>query len=194
VSDEVDLLYELATAASTPPTVVEECLVALLARDPRRGAGAAWDRIAGRPEVKPSRALLIDPGNGAEFRWWQAVHGGIALLRSETLSARLEDVLEALAESDEFTRDVLARLPLDEHAERVWGGLSTDQLARFSAWIRAGSRAQSGAPLAEQLARELASREHGPAVEALSRVAAEVDEPALRASMAALIGSLREGA
>jgi hypothetical protein len=194
VDDGNDALYELATAASAAPAAVEESIVALLASDPQRGAGAAWDRIAGRPEVKPSRALLIDPGNGTEFRWWQAVHGCVALLRSETLSTRLDDVLAALAESAEFARDVLARLPLDANADRVWSGLSPDQLARFYAWVRAASRLESatgpGSVLADRLSRELACRGRERAVDALSRVAEDVDEPTLRASLADLIASL----
>jgi hypothetical protein len=128
------------------PAALEGELLAALDTDPERGAGAAWDLIAGRPEVKPSRGLLIDPGNTAELRWWQAVHGCVALLRSATLPARLADVLAALSEDKEFACDVVGKLA--PHQEAVLAGLSSGQRTAVEAFI--ASLAASGCVPASQ--------------------------------------------
>ena len=79
----------------------------LLAGDVDAGVALALDVLAGEPRIKPSRGLLIDPGDAARQAWERRVGAAIALLESAAAVRVFDEIVGELRDAPELAHDVL---------------------------------------------------------------------------------------
>ncbi|WP_375481706.1 hypothetical protein [uncultured Jatrophihabitans sp.] len=81
---------------------------ALLAHDPDVGVAAAFDLLAGEPRVKPSRSLVVDPGDAARRRWELRVAAAVALLGAPVVARVFDELRDELAADPHLAAEALA--------------------------------------------------------------------------------------
>ncbi len=90
------------------PSQVRAALDELLDRDPALGCTTALGLLAREPRVKPSTALVIDPGDEVARRWAQRVEAARALLASPAGVRVQEELRDELADCPDLDADVRA--------------------------------------------------------------------------------------
>ena len=91
-----------------PGTALADAWRELFTHDPVVAASAAFDLLAGEPRIKPSRNLLIDPGDRTRRRWDRRVASASALLTAPLAPQVFDELRDELAEDADLTADVLA--------------------------------------------------------------------------------------
>ena len=94
--------------AHVHPGVRQDAWRELFEHDPAVASSAAFDLLAGEPRIKPSRGLVVDPGDSAWRRWQLRVAAAAALLVSPVAARVLDEVRDELAEDVDLAADVLA--------------------------------------------------------------------------------------
>ncbi len=68
---------------------------------------AAFDLLAGEPRIKPSRGLVVDPGDTARRRWELRVAAAAALLASPAAGQVFDELRDELAEDPDLAAAAL---------------------------------------------------------------------------------------
>ncbi|SHH10369.1 hypothetical protein SAMN05443575_3329 [Jatrophihabitans endophyticus] len=115
----------LVTALRLPGTTAAQLragLDLLLAEaDPGPGIALALDVLAGGPRIKPSRGLLVDPGDSVRARWGCRVVAAAALLESAAGARVVAELRDELSDSAELAADVRAACAPDPSVAAVAG-------------------------------------------------------------------------
>ena len=93
--------------ASVHPGTRHDAWQRLFEHDPAVASSAAFDLLAGEPRIKPSRALVVDPGDSVRRRWELRVAAAAALLASPLATGVFDEVRDELAEDADLCADVL---------------------------------------------------------------------------------------
>lgn len=99
------------TLHAAEPAEVVRRVTALLRDDPAAGRALVFDLLASEPRLKPSRGLLVDPGDTARRRWDGRVGAVAALLASPAAEPVADELADELAHDPVFAADVRAALP-----------------------------------------------------------------------------------
>ncbi|WP_375500666.1 hypothetical protein [uncultured Jatrophihabitans sp.] len=109
-------------------------------------SSAAFDLLAGEPRIKPSRALVVDPGDTARRHWEARVAAAAALLASPVVVQLFDELRDELAEDADLAADVFT-------TATPHPGLTAQHFAvlRTLGWQRAdrSSARQLGQPFVE---------------------------------------------
>lgn len=101
-------LVRLAEDPNAAPAVVRQALHQLLRTDPPLGAATALGILSRPPRIKPSRRLLIDPGDDVLRRWQQRVQAAAALLETPDHGGVRDELLAELADDPALAADARA--------------------------------------------------------------------------------------
>lgn len=100
-------LVSSAEDGGADPDLVFATLTQLLDRDAALGAATALGILSRGPRIKPSFALLIDPGDTTMRRWRQRVAAGAALIGHAAAARCRPEVLDELSDCPELAIEVV---------------------------------------------------------------------------------------
>ncbi|MHA3701767.1 hypothetical protein ACXR2U_06245 [Jatrophihabitans sp. YIM 134969] len=100
----VEVVESPASSVAATRAAVE----ALLAADPRLGASTVLGVLSLPPRYRPSRGLLVDPGDDAHRRWERKVAVTRALLASPAATLVADELADELADCPELAAAVRA--------------------------------------------------------------------------------------